>query len=248
MMIEIAKGNGVSRFLFASSCSVYGATDLLMDEQSDVTPISLYAQTKVDSERVLLKSRTPHFHPTVLRLATVFGNSYRPRFDLVVNLLVARAYQDGVITIFNSGQWRPFIHAGDVAAGFLRVLQAPIESVSGEVFNLGDTTMNHTLAGLAEQIREAFPGTRVELVENADRRNYRVSFAKIERAIGFRCAVTLADGIAELKAAFDSGRIPNYSDVRYHNQKFLRTAGSPISKDTTDARVMAAFAFDEGAR
>ena len=133
MLIEIAKGYGVERFLFASSCSVYGATDALMDEHSQVHPISLYAETKVDSERVLLESRTAAFHPTILRLATVFGASPRPRFDLVVNLLAAKAYQDEVITIFNSEQWRPFIHVSDVAEGMLQMLKAPIESVSESV-------------------------------------------------------------------------------------------------------------------
>ena len=246
MLIEIAKGYGVQRFIFASSCSVYGATDALMDEQSEVCPISLYAQTKVDSERVLLESRTAQFHPTVLRLATVFGNSWRPRFDLVVNLLVAKAVQEGVITIFNSEQWRPFIHTRDVAEGILTVLEAPLAQISGEVFNLGDSRMNVTLAGLANEIRAQFPGTRLDFRETADRRNYRVSFEKIEHRLGFRNGRTLADGIRELKEAFARGDFQDYTAAEFHNQKFLRASGSPVSANETDARVMAAFAGEAG--
>src|SRR6185369_10527124 len=94
MLIEIAKGQRIGRFLFASSCSVYGATDVLMDENSAVAPVSLYGRTKVDSERALLEAVTVEFHPVILRLATVFGVSYRPRFDLVVNLLAAQASEE----------------------------------------------------------------------------------------------------------------------------------------------------------
>ena len=138
MLIEIAKGHGVSRFLFASSCSVYGATDVEMDENAAVQPISLYGQTKVDSERALLDARNDTFHPTVLRFATVFGLGYRPRFDLVVNLLTAKARQEGVITIYNGEQWRPFIHVRDLVEATVRVLESPVRLVSGEVFNVGD--------------------------------------------------------------------------------------------------------------
>ena len=107
MMVEIAKGDGVKRFVFASSCSVYGETETMVDEKSAPAPISLYAQTKVDSERALLAAQDGHFHPTILRLATIFGNSHRPRFDLVVNLLTAKALQEGTITIFNGEQPMP---------------------------------------------------------------------------------------------------------------------------------------------
>ena len=109
MLIEIAKGHGICRLLFASSCSVYGATEALMDENAEVQPISLYGQTKVDSERALLEAQTDSFHPIILRYATVFGLGYRPRFDLVVNLLTAKARQEGVITVYNGRQWRPFV-------------------------------------------------------------------------------------------------------------------------------------------
>lgn len=243
MMIEIAKGNGVERFLFASSCSVYGENEELVDEHSDTGPISLYAQTKVDSERALLASRSSSFHPIILRLATVFGNSYRPRFDLVVNLLTAKAMREGVITIYNGEQWRPFIHVTDVAEGFVRLLDAPLATVSGQIYNLGDSRLNFTLSQVAETIRTLVPGTRVEHVENPDRRNYRVCFDKIRNEVGYTCEVGLEEGVADLKIALQTGRIPDYLDPLYHNQRFLKASGPLTSPAEIDAQVMAAFAM-----
>jgi nucleoside-diphosphate-sugar epimerase len=240
MSIEIARGYGVERFVFASSCSVYGASDFLMDEKSMVAPVSFYGQTKVDSEKALLESRTPDFHPIVLRLATVFGNGYRPRFDLVVNLLTAKAHKDGVITIFNGQQWRPFIHVQDVAEGILAVLNAPLPAVSGQVFNMGDSRLNYTLTEIAQKILAAFPKAEVVYVENSDRRNYRVAFDKIAN-LGFHCALSLDDGITELKNALELGLIRDYTDNRYHNQRFLEGLGKPVTVNEIDTRVMAAF-------
>ena len=242
MLIEIAKGNGVSRLVFASSCSVYGATDCEVDEGSAVSPISLYGQTKVDSEEALLAARTETFHPTILRFATVFGLSHRPRFDLVVNLLAAKASQDGVVTIFNGHQWRPFLHVRDVAEAVARVLDAPARLVGGEVFNIGDSRLNYTLSDIAEIVGEVFPETRIEHIENDDRRNYRVSFDKCQQRIGFRARYSIQDGLQELKKAFEWGLIADYTDLRYHNQRFLKAAGSPENKNELDAQVMAAFA------
>ena len=241
MLIEIAKGHGVGRLIFASSCSVYGATDVEMDENAAVQPISLYGQTKVDSEQALLEARGDSFHPIILRYATVFGLSHRRRFDLVVNLLTAKAHQEGVITIYNGEQWRPFIHVRDLVEATVRVLEAPARLVSGEIFNVGDERLNHTLSGVADIIREAFPNVRVEQIENGDRRNYRVNFAKLLKRTGFRARYTLRDGVEELKKAFDEGLITDYTDLRYHNQRYLKVVGSPGYKDEFDSMVMAAF-------
>jgi nucleoside-diphosphate-sugar epimerase len=241
MLIEIAKGHGVSRFLFASSCSVYGATDVEMDENAAAQPISLYGQTKVDSERALLEARSATFHPTILRYATVFGLGYRPRFDLVVNLLTARAHQEGAITIYNGQQWRPFIHVRDLVEATVRVLGAPVRLVSGEIFNVGDTRLNHTLTEVAGIIRDAFPTVRVENVDNSDRRNYRVNFDKLLSRTGFRARYTVRDGVEEIRKAFDERLITDYTDLRYHNQRYLKAIGSLANKDEVDTLVMAAF-------
>jgi nucleoside-diphosphate-sugar epimerase len=171
----------------------------------------------------------------------VFGLGYRPRFDLVVNLLSAKAYQEGVITVFNGEQWRPLIHVRDVAEGILTVLDAPIERVGGEIFNVGDSRLNHTLDDVAEEIRRRLPLTTVEHIENSDRRNYRVSFDKI-RALGFSARFRLEDGIRELIEALQDGIIGDYSDIRYHNQRFIKSVGSQANKSAFDAGIMAVFA------
>lgn len=242
MMAEIAAGHGIERFVYASTCSVYGATEKLMNENSETNPISLYAQTKLLSERVLLQARSKSFHPTILRFATVFGLSPRPRFDLVVNLLTAKALQERVITIFNGEQWRPFIHVQDVAQAVVEAFIAPLESVSGEIFNVGDDRLNYTLSQIADKISQRLPQTRVEYVENSDHRNYRVSFRKIRERIGFRARHDIESGIGEIIEAFQSGQIANYCQPAYNNLAFLKEKGPVDARDELDVKVMAAFA------
>jgi len=241
MLVEIAKGNGVERFVFASSCSVYGATEAIMDEESPLEPVSLYGETKVASEQALLEAASDTFHPVIMRFATVFGLSGRPRFDLVVNLLTAKARQDGVITIFNGEQWRPFVHVKDLAEAIILLLDAPVAAVSSEIFNVGDNRLNHTLSDIARIIQRVIPGTRVEYVENQDRRNYRVNFDKIEKRLGFRCRHEVEAGVREIKAAFDSNEIVNYKNTRFSNLVYLREVGTPENKGEFDDKVMAAF-------
>jgi nucleoside-diphosphate-sugar epimerase len=241
MLIEVAKGHGVRRFLFASSCSVYGQTDEETNERSEVNPISHYARTKVDSENALLAAESDSFHPTILRFATVFGLGYRPRFDLVVNLLSAKAYQDGVITVYNGDQWRPFIHVRDVSEAILTILDAPIERVGGAIFNVGDSRLNYTLTEVTEKIREVLPLTRVEHVENPDKRNYRVNFDKI-RALGFTCRYGLEDGIHEMLDGLSDETIADYTEARYHNERFIKAVGAQANKSELDAQIMAVFA------
>jgi hypothetical protein len=172
----------------------------------------------------------------------VFGLAPRPRFDLVVNLLTAKAIQDGVITVFNGDQWRPFIHVNDVAEAVVQACCAPVESVSGEIFNVGDDRLNFTLTQIAEKIRAQIPQTRVEHVENADRRNYRVSFRKIRDCLGFTAQYSVEDGISEIKKAFELGHVLDYRHPFYSNVSFLKERGHVDAKNELDVKVMAAFA------
>lgn len=222
MLIEIGRGQGVNRFLFASSCSVYGASDAFVDERSALAPLSTYARTKIDSETIVLGARSPQFFPTVLRLATLFGTSPRMRFDLVVNLLVARAVNLGRITIFNGGQWRPLLHVRDAARAFVACLEANPVAVSGQVFNVGDDRLNHQLSDIAAKIISEVPGAEVEQVENEDRRNYRVSFSKIRSHIGFLCETTLEEGVAEIHRLLRSGDIADWSAQEFSNIATIR--------------------------
>jgi nucleoside-diphosphate-sugar epimerase len=239
MLIEVCKGASVSRLLFASSCSVYGASDFLMDERSETVPISLYAHTKLDSERVLLNGRTSTLHPTILRLSTVFGLSPRPRFDLIVNLLTARAVHDGKILIFNHNQWRPFIHVKDVARAFVCAIQAPLCAVSGEIFNVGSYKLNYALGEVADKIREQLPQLEIEYKENLDKRNYRVSFDKIHSNLSFTCKTDLEEGIVELRRSLENGMVKDYRDKVFSNYEFLLDAGDCLPRGESGVRLFA---------
>jgi nucleoside-diphosphate-sugar epimerase len=218
MMIDVARGQGVARFVFASTCSVYGASDFLVDEHTEPQPLSVYAQTKVDSENLLLAARSENFHPVLLRLGTLFGGSPRLRLDLVVNLLTARAARAGKIVIFNRDQWRPFVHVYDAARAFATMLEAPAAAVSGEIFNIGCYDSNHRLAELAEKIARIVPAVEVEHIENEDRRNYRAAFDKVHTRLGFRCHRTLEDGIGEIYEAVRGDAIEDIAAERFHNR------------------------------
>lgn len=222
MLVDVARGHGVSQFVFASTCSVYGAADVMLDEHSKLNPLSVYAQTKIDSEQILLDAQDGGFHPTVLRLGTVFGSSSRMRFDLVVNLLVARAKNLHRITIFNKDQWRPFIHVSDVARAFTSVLQSPPSVVSGGVFNVGANRLNHQLSDIAAILQEIYPDIEVEHVENEDRRNYKVSFEKVRSQIGFDCRIDLKQGILEVCEVLNKGEIHDFKSDQFSNVATVR--------------------------
>jgi nucleoside-diphosphate-sugar epimerase len=223
MLADVARGCGVRRFIFASSCGVYGASEFCLDETSEVNPLSIYAQTKVDSENILMASKGSDFAPTILRLGTLFGLSARMRFDLVANLFVARAAASGKITVLNGDQWRPFLHVQDAARAVIACLDATTDAVSGEIFNVGSSALNLQIGQLGEAIARVVPNTEIVRIENADRRNYRVSFEKIERVLGFRCERSLESGIEEIYAAISSGLIADFTTDQFNNQTAMRT-------------------------
>jgi nucleoside-diphosphate-sugar epimerase len=240
LLAEVCRGAGISRLLFASSCSVYGTAEEIVDEESALNPVSLYAATKVDSEKVLLAARNQSLHPVIFRLATVFGWSYRPRFDLVVNLLTARAMREGKITIYNGEQWRPFIHVEDVCRAFRMALLAPLERVSGRVYNTGSSFMNFTLRQLADMIQHLEPELEVEYVDNDDIRNYRVSFERIRRELDYQCHVSLETGIRGLQEALGRGLVEDYREAVYSNyQTLLAQVRRPNEQPAPEAEWMA---------
>ena len=230
LLAQTCRENGVGRMIFASTCSVYGSPSDVVDEQTQPRPLSLYARTKTDSETALLASADNSFHPTVLRIGTVFGWSPRPRFDLAVNLLTARAYFEGRIAIYNQGQWRPFVHVGDVARAFRSVLTAPISDVKGQVFNLGSNDMTSRLGEVGLAVQQIYPQVRVDYETNSDARSYRVCFDKIEQVLGFRTTRTLVDGVTEIDAALSQGLVTDPSSPLYHNHKLLSLPGRELSE------------------
>ncbi len=227
LIAETSKGYGVKRFVFASTCSVYGAGDGLLNEHSALNPVSLYAETKIQSEQALLALADTSFAPIILRFATVFGMSYRPRFDLVVNLLTAKAVTEGEITIFGGDQWRPFVHVHDVARAIIRSLEAPLLSVRGQIFNVGDDRLNYRINDVGRIIHELIPEAHISYNEGEeDPRNYHVSFSKAKRLLNFTAKHSLEDGILEIKAAFEAGEVEDYKGSRYSNLRFLNEPDS----------------------
>jgi nucleoside-diphosphate-sugar epimerase len=235
---RIARALGVRRFVFASTCSVYGASDDVLTEVSPVSPISVYARSKAESEQLLLPMDGADFSPTVLRFGTLFGQSYRERFDLVVNLLAAKAVVEGEITITGGSQWRPFVHVADVADAVVRCLQAPTSVVGGRVYNVGSDEGNHRLADVATAVAQVVPDVRVTFAPAADAEaNYNVSFARIREELGFQPSRDLTDGIAEVAQAVRAGLVGDYADARYSNYKALVSGQAAVG-----AMAMAAVA------
>ncbi len=234
MMAHLARANGISRFVFASTCSVYGESNDIRTEESDLNPVSLYATTKIDAERALLEAADDIFQPTILRFATAYGWSFRPRFDLVANLFSAQAVTDKKIRIINGECWRPFVHTRDIARACVMSMEAPLDKVSCEIFNVGDHSQNFTLKQLGDFVAKSEPGTFVEEISNTDDlRNYRVDFTKIQRVLGFRASVGLQAGVAEMVAAVRAGKVSDWRDPIYSNLKTLQGEGLNVLKFET---------------
>ena len=227
MIAEVAKGSGVSRFIFASTCSVYGANDAMLDERSALNPVSIYARSKIASERVLMSMATSDFGPTLLRFGTIYGLSGRTRFDLVINLLTAKALIEGKITVFGGDQWRPFVHVDDAALAVLNSLEAPLTLVGNEVFNVGCEEQNHTIQQVGEMIQRLVPASEVVgMGSDTDKRNYKVSFDKIRNTLGFEPRWSVEEGVRQVIEAIESGRVADYQDAKYSNVKFLSDEGT----------------------
>ena len=222
----ICKYHQVNRFVLASTCSVYGKSDTpedLLSETSPLNPVSLYAQSKIASERALLAMADENFSPTVFRMATIYGLSPRMRFDLVVNVLTAKAATEGVVPIFGGTQYRPLVHVADAARAYVTALEAPITDVAGEVFNVGSNEQNHSIDQIGEIVASCFPAARVDRQADAeDARSYQVAFDKIRDVLGFVPEMTVCDGSLEIKAALEAGLFPDYTDPKYNNFKTLQ--------------------------
>jgi nucleoside-diphosphate-sugar epimerase len=231
MIAELAKAAGVERMLFASTCSVYGATEETLDERSISKPISLYGHTKLASERVLLSMASDTFAPTILRFATIYGLSGRTRFDLVVNLLTAKAKIEGKITVFGGDQWRPFVHVDDAALAVATALAAPREIVANQIFNVGSNDQNYTIQQIGELVHDVvFSAEMIINTDDTDKRNYRVNFNKIRNLLNFHPQWTVPQGIQQVLDAIANGEVSDYSDSRYSNVKFLSEKKS-VSRD-----------------
>jgi nucleoside-diphosphate-sugar epimerase len=217
----------VRDFIFASSCSVYGNVQGLYEqvtEETPTAPLSEYAHAKLRSEKIILQrgEQIPHFHPTILRLTTVFGWSRRPRLDLVTNLFAYRAWKEGRMTIYGDGhQYRSLIHVKDVARGLVDMLEIPRFIRSGRVFHLGEESNNKTIKEIAEIVQSFLPQSKIEYVKDkpTDRRDYRINCQKLNNIIGWKAAYSVSDGIEELIDRFETLDWDWDSD-KYRNSSF----------------------------
>lgn len=204
---SLAKQAGVSRFLFSSSCSVYGiASESLVDESSQTNPQTAYADCKTLMEKELHELASDDFSPTIFRNGTAYGASPRMRFDIVVNNLSGHAYTSNEIRMTSDGTpWRPLVHVQDICGAFAAALEMPRQDVHDQVLNVGDTDENYRVRQVAEIIAGVFSGSELSFgSSDGDDRSYRVSFDKIKQVMpGFQCQWNVEKGATELKEIFE---------------------------------------------
>lgn len=219
MTAEAAKYACVRKLIYASTCSVYGMGQEILDESAFLQPVSHYARTKIAAEQGISALHSDDFSPTVLRLSTLHGLSHRMRFDLVVNLFSMRAVKKGSIEIHGGEQWRPFLHTQDAADVFVRVIEAPSERVSGEIFNVGNADQNMQICTLGDIIRQVVPNVKVDIRKSAeDQRNYKVSFDKLKSVLDFEPRYDIRRSISEMVRFVQEKSDEDFESSKYSNQ------------------------------
>jgi nucleoside-diphosphate-sugar epimerase len=238
-LAELTKALGINRFVFASSCSIYGAQEgnNMVEETSVLAPVSAYAKAKIGVEQDVGKLKDRNFSPVFMRNSTVFGLSHRMRFDLVVNNLTGWAYTTGKVKLLSAGtSWRPHLHVEDCCKAVLAALEAPEDSISGEAFNVGMDSENYKIVDVAEMVKEIVPNCELEVGKDApiDPRSYRVSFRKIrERLKSFKPSWTVRTGIEQL---YDFFKEINLDKEMFTAKKFydVETIKSLVSENKVD--------------
>jgi nucleoside-diphosphate-sugar epimerase len=218
-----SKSAGVQRFVFISTCSNYGKMSdeqEYVTEQSPLAPVSLYAELKVKAEQYILNKELAmdDFSPTVLRFATAYGLSARPRFDLTVNEFTKELALGRTLLVFGEQFWRPYCHVEDLAAAIETVLLAPKKTVAYNVYNVGDTTENYQKGTIVHEVNKVVKDAQVEYVKkDEDPRNYKVSFSKINKQLNFNITKRVPDGIREIYNIIKHSVLHNPDDPKYRN-------------------------------
>lgn len=230
---KLAKKNGIKKYVLASTCSVYGFQEEIITERSDLNPLTTYAKASMMAEKEILPLADKSFSPTVLRQATVYGFSYRMRFDLAINGMVLGFYKKGKIPIMRDGkQWRPFIDVSDTSNAFIKVLEAEDDLVNGQIFNAGSNDQNLQIIDLAKLVAESIDlPFNFSWYGDPDSRSYRVSFNKIKQILNFKPNCSIRTGARKMFDALIEGKLnpddPRTITVKWYKhlldmQKFLK--------------------------
>ena len=223
-LVEISREQGVKRFIYASSSSVYGIKkEMDVNEAMTLEPLTDYSRFKAECEKILLDYQSPNFSVVIVRPATVCGYSPRQRLDVIVNILTNLAYNKREISIFGGEQLRPNIHIADMVDSYLLLLESDDLVVAGQVFNAGFE--NQKVKDLAEIVKEVIgQDVRMVTLPTEDNRSYHISSKKIYDELGFKATRTIRDAVIDIKNAFDQGKLPNsLNDERYFNIKRMQS-------------------------
>ena len=221
-LYKTSNKHGVKRFIYASTCSNYGKMkdpDSMVDENNMLNPVSLYAETKVNSELFLLdQDKDNTCKPVCLRFATVYGLSSRMRFDLTVNEFTKELSLKRKLVVYGEQFWRPYCHVSDIVKAVILIIQAPDSKVAFEVFNVGNTDENYTKKMLIDEINKLISDTEIEYVhKDEDPRDYKVNFLKIKTLLDFNTKMDVKAGIRQVKQAVEQGLIKNPDSEDYRN-------------------------------
>ena len=219
LLANFSKKAEVKRFVFASTCSNYGISDPndFATEESKLNPVSLYAETKIDCERLIVDLSDDDFVATSLRFGTAFGVSFRTRFDLTVNSLAFEAWKSNEVVIFSPNTWRPYIHVADMSLIMRQILKAEANEIRGKIYNAGSTEQNYMKKEIVEMLIAQMPQLQTKYINSIDdRRDYRVSFEKFESLTGFMPTRTVEEGYKELLFSFQTNMISK-NDFKKNN-------------------------------
>ena len=223
-LVEISRNQGVKRFIYASSSSVYGIKkEMDVNEVMTLEPLTDYSRFKAECEKILLDYQSLNFSTVIVRPATVCGYSPRQRLDVIVNILTNLAYNKREISIFGGEQLRPNIHIADMVDSYLLLLESDDLEVAGQIFNAGFE--NQKVKDLAEIVKEVIgQDVRMVTLPTEDNRSYHISSKKIYDELGFKATRTIRDAVIDIKNAFDQGKLPNsLNDERYFNIKRMQS-------------------------